>query len=103
MKLYTARVSRIIDGDTFVTEYGETVRLEGVDSAEINTSMGQRASTYLTMLIYGFDVKLESKGKDVYGRTIAQVYRNSDNLNVNAQMVRSGYAKDLYVKTLFSH
>ena len=92
MAVYSAYVTRVIDGDTFETST-ETIRLAGIDAVEKNSAMGKNAAAYLRTLIYGKHVTIESFGKGFYNRTLASVWRNSDNLYVNRAMVDSGYAK----------
>ena len=89
---YTAYVSRVIDGDTFETNI-ETVRIADIDAPESNTVAGENATTYLKSLIDQKLVLLESKGQDYFRRTIATVWRQSDNLNIGDAMVRAGHAK----------
>ena len=46
-----AKVTRIIDGDTFETETGEKVRLIGINAPEISDIYGQEAKEHLASLI----------------------------------------------------
>jgi len=97
----TRTVERVVDGDTIVVDGGERVRLIGVDTPETvkpNTPVqcfGREASDYTKSLLpKGTRVRLEFdvRRTDRYGRTLAYVYRSSDNLFVNADLVRNGYA-----------
>jgi micrococcal nuclease len=45
----------------------------------------------------------DAEARDRYGRTLAYVYRSSDGLFVNAELVRSGYAKPLAIRPNVSH
>ena len=89
---YTAYVSRVIDGDTFTTR-AETVRIANIQAPEANTVAGRNATAYLRTLIEYKNVILQSHGTGYYGRTIATVWRQSDNLNIGDEMVRAGHAK----------
>ena len=93
MARYSAYVSSVTDGDTFVTSTSEKIRLEGIDAPEIGTAGAQRATDYLKGLIHNQNVTIDSKYKDAWGRTVAQVWRSSDNLHINQAMLDSGHAK----------
>ena len=89
------RVRRVIDGDTFITNKGDRVRLIGVDAPELPSLRGIESKMYLNELIHNKVVILErdgiSKNKDKYGRLLRYVYLNKK--DVNLQMLKSGYAK----------
>ena len=89
------RVTRVIDGDTFITNKGDRVRLIGVDAPELPSLRGIESKMYLHELIDNKVVILErdgiSKNKDKYGRLLRYVYLNKK--DVNLQMLKSGYAK----------
>jgi micrococcal nuclease len=92
-------VTRIVDGDTVVVEGVGTVRLIGVDAAEMTdqrpTVLGQaRASTaYLSVLVAQKTVTLsfDQTRTDRYGRTLAYLH-TADGRFINAEMIRQGYA-----------
>lgn len=99
-------VSRVVDGDTLVVEPGTKIRLLSVDSPETVDPhkpvqcYGPEASKHLKELLpAGTVVTLEhEKGYyDRYGRELAQVYRASDHLHVNAELVQDGYARVMVV------
>ena len=89
------RVTRVIDGDTFITNKGDRVRLIGVDAPELPSLRGIESKMYLHELIDNKVVILKrdgiSKDKDKYGRLLRYVYLNKK--DVNLQMLKSGYAK----------
>ena len=93
------RVTRIVDGDTIVVR-DETVRLIGIDTPETkkpNTPVqcfGKAATAETTRLIDRKRVRLEFdvERRDRYGRQLAYVYRRSDGMFLNAELVRRGYA-----------
>ena len=63
----------VVDGDTFVTSSGMTVRLAGIDAPEMTSSAGKRAKGCLENLIEGKMVKIKLLDSDKYGRQVAQV------------------------------
>ncbi|MGV3511190.1 MAG: thermonuclease family protein [Novosphingobium sp.] len=94
-----ACVARVSDGDTIRLCSGERVRLLGIDAPERKGSercsarsrarlkhspnpswcdfeMGERARAALTRLIGTGTVRIERRGHDVYGRTLARVTVN---------------------------
>jgi micrococcal nuclease len=94
-------VTRIIDGDTLQVSGGQKVRLIGIDTPETKhpsrpvECFGAQASEHATALMGpGTDIRLvyDVEPTDRYGRTLAYVYRASDGLFVNLEMVRDGFA-----------
>jgi endonuclease YncB( thermonuclease family) len=95
----TARNVRVVDGDTLVLDKTR-IRLEGIDAPETGQTCnrkgsgtwpcGAAASAELARLLRGNAVSCEPHGQDKYGRTLAVCF--ADGRNVNAQMVRQGYA-----------
>jgi micrococcal nuclease len=86
-------VSDIVDGDTFKTNDGRTVRLIGINAPEIGEPCSIEAKDKLKELIYRKEIRLESDAgnKDKYGRLLRYVY--ADDLFVNSEMIRLGLAK----------
>ena len=92
-------VTRVIDGDTVVVEGIGTVRLIGVDTPETVDPrrpvqyFGKEASDFTKQLATGKRVRLEfdQDRMDRYGRTLAYVYLQPDNLLLNAEIIRQGY------------
>jgi micrococcal nuclease len=104
----TARVLRVVDGDTILVAVGgrqERVRYIGVDTPETvkpNTPVqcfGKRASAANHRLVDGRDVRLvaDAEARDRYGRLLAYVYRVRDGLFVNETLLRGGYATPLTI------
>jgi len=89
-----AKVKRVIDGDTFVIETGERVRMLGINAPEMKTPFGQPAKDHLLALIDGQVVDLQpdhiSADKDVYGRLLRYVILNG--VDIDKKMVTDGYA-----------
>ncbi len=105
----TARVLRVVDGDTIVVRGAsgapERVRYIGMDTPE-SVKPGvpvqcyaERASVLNRRLVAGRTVRLvsDAEATDRYGRTLAYVYRQPDGLFVNAELVRRGYARTLEI------
>lgn len=87
------RVVHIADGDTLtvlVDHEQVKVRLAEIDAPEAHQDYGQRAKQALGNLVFGKVVFVDDEGKDRYGRTIGRVRLGQ--LDVNAEMVRTGYA-----------
>jgi micrococcal nuclease len=110
-----ATVVRIIDGDTIVAKVGhseEHVRLIGIDTPETHKPgtavecFGPEASARLAELIPpGTSLRLERdrESRDVYGRLLAYVYRQSDGLFVDLAMVTDGFAGPLAIAPNTAH
>jgi micrococcal nuclease len=86
----------IIDGDTFRLETGETVRLIGIDAPELSQPGGEKSREYLAHLILNKGVTLKTgiEDRDKYNRLLRFVY--NDNLCINEEMIRQGYAEARY-------
>ena len=91
MNEYSTYVTSVIDGDTFETSV-QTIRLANINAPESGTPQGQRSTAYLKNLIEARRVTIKSVATDVYGRVVAHVWRNSDGLYINKEMVDSGHA-----------
>ena len=83
-------VERIIDGDTIVVNES-SVRLLGINSPERGEDYYAEAKEFLENLILNKSVELEfGQEKDKYGRGLAYVFLNGENVNV--EMVEKGFA-----------
>ena len=81
---------RLIDGDTFA--YGaERIRIRGIDTPEVSESGGFEASQRLDLLLREGPVMVIPQALDVYGRIVADVYVNDQ--NVAEVLKEEGYAK----------
>lgn len=89
----TEEVTEVIDGDTFRTATGSSVRLLGINAPEINDPGGDISKHALAWMIMGKNVQLKSDAtdKDDYGRLLRYIFVGD--VNVNAEMVRLGYAE----------
>ncbi|GAB3357960.1 MULTISPECIES: thermonuclease family protein [Giesbergeria] len=86
-------MDRVIDGDTISvrTEQGlERVRINQIDAPERSQTFGVDATTCLTNILGSGIVQMCSDGKDRYGRTIASV--SAQGQDVGAAMVFQGCA-----------
>ena len=110
-----ATVDHIVDGDTIdvvVDGAEERVRLIGIDTPEIAHAasgdrpaqvaecFGDEAKVYTaSLLAVGTPVRLERDvvARDDYGRLLAYVYRASDGVLVNYEIIRHGYAQPLTI------
>ena len=91
----TELVERVIDGDTFVMDGGERIRLLRIDTPERKEEGFQEAKDYMIARVEGKKVTLIRKGKGYYKRTLAEVYVNG--VNINDELLTNGLAK-LYKK-----
>ncbi|MDP1634307.1 MAG: thermonuclease family protein [Gallionellaceae bacterium] len=66
------------------------VRLVEIDAPEKAQSFGNRSKQSLSALCFNKIAKLDDKGNDRYGRTLARVY--CDGIDANAEQVRRGMA-----------
>jgi micrococcal nuclease len=110
-----ARVTRVVDGDTIEVDlagHDEKVRLLGIDTPETHhptkpvQCYGKEASDHTAELLpAGTEVRLErdDEERDDYGRLLAYVYRSTDGLFVNLDLVQQGYASLLTIRPNVSH
>jgi micrococcal nuclease len=105
---------RVVDGDTIrVVQDGreEAIRYIGVDTPETVKPgspvecYGKAASAANRRLVEGEPVRLvgDAEARDRYGRRLAYVYRSRDDLFVNAELVRGGYATVLTIPPNVAH
>ena len=105
-KSVTARVTRVVDGDTVearIDGRSEDVRYVGVDTPESvkpDTPVecyAIAASHFNADLVEGETVRLDfdAERRDVYGRLLAYVHLGDE--FVNAELVRRGYATTLTI------
>lgn len=103
-----AEVLRVLDGDTFETTEGETIRFLGINAPEIahpdqdEECWGPESASWMTEQLTGQVVKLgfDATCLDVYGRTLAYVWTQgtdtgdtSDDLLLNTESVRQGQSR----------
>ena len=102
--IYAADVVRIIDGDSIVLKadlgfevwISKSFRLNGIDTPEIKTKVENEkkhaliARDALSERILNKIVRLENVESEKYGRLLADVYLDNDNLN--EWMIEKNYA-----------
>ena len=88
------RVARVVDGDTVLVADARSlyskVRLHGIDAPECSMPFGPQAKQFLVQLTQGKIVQMAIKGRDRYGRTVATLAVNGQ--DVGLALVRSGFA-----------
>lgn len=87
------RVDRVIDGDTLqvITADDEIrVRIRGIDAPEADQEFGGEARIALDKLVNGRAVILNTEQKDRYGRVLASVAVNGN--DVGLFMLERGFA-----------
>src|SRR6185312_7886775 len=112
----SARLERVIDGDTIVARVGghdERVRYIGIDTPETvkpNTPVqcfGPQAHDLNARLLgapgTSLTLRFDRELRDRYGRLLAYVYRARDGLFVNAQLVGAGVARTLTIAPNTAH
>lgn len=87
----TAHITRIIDGDTIVAG-NETIRMLGINAPEHDEFLFDKARNFTNQTLFNKTVYLEfgRDEKDRYGRTLAYVFLN--NKDINLELVRNGLA-----------
>ena len=93
---FSAVVVKVSDGDTLqVRESNGTVtkiRLYGVDSPETAQPYGKASASFLDKAAFNRTVNIKTVETDQYGRLVAIVTVKNENISLNAQLVRQGYA-----------
>ncbi len=94
------RVIRVIDGDTFIIEGGQSVRMIGMNTPELFPRDGsvkdcyaEEATAHTISLIFQKEVRLEKdiSNTDKYGRLLRYVYVGD--ILVNHSLVAGGFAR----------
>jgi endonuclease YncB( thermonuclease family) len=70
---------------------GVEVRLDGIDCPELAQAFGRKAKSFTSDLAFGKTVRLVEKGKDRYGRVLAEVFL-PDGRSLNRQLLSAGLA-----------
>lgn len=95
-------VERVVDGDTIIARPGGRVRLIGIDTPEsvdprrpVQCFGVEASNRTKKMLPAGtvIELRMDVEHTDRYGRTLAYVFRRSDGLFINLELVREGYAR----------
>ncbi len=85
-----ALVVSVHDGDTLKLSDGRTVRLQGIDAPEIAQPYGIESRNLLSKLTRKKKVRIATRGKDRYGRTVGEIFVG--NKSINNSMVSRGAA-----------
>lgn len=125
---YNVKVLRVVDGDTIkITPSimgSDTIRFVNMDTAEtyhltsydenlIKSDLNHNQKYYGELakkalndkLTAGMDITVKVNKDhitDDYGRVLGQVIRTSDNVNINLEMVRQGYAATYFIWPVLS-
>ena len=103
-------ILKVVDGDTVdidIKGNTERVRLIGVNTPETKhptkpiECFGPEASAHLTQLLpKGTHVRIERdiEARDRYGRMLLYLYRESDNLFINLDLVSHGYGTPMSIE-----
>lgn len=97
-------ITRVVDGDTVVTEEGEKIRIIGINTPEIGKRTepyGAEAKKYAEEMLLDRKVYLEAdvSDRDQYGRLLRHVWLknpergNFEEDNYGAVALRNGYAQ----------
>ena len=99
------KVIRVIDGDTFDIIYEDqttSVQLVGVDTPETKANpthppepYGEEATAFLREFVLDKSIYLrfDVSKRDKYNRLLGYVYRTSDDIFVNLEIIREGYGE----------
>lgn len=99
MFTYKALVTRVVDGDTidvsidlgFDIWHTTRLRLNGIDTPEMNTQAGKDVKAWLAAAIEQRVVTITTYKPDKYGRYLADVF-DVTGVNLNLAMIDSGMA-----------
>ena len=106
------RVTRVVDGDTIVADIdlgfgvwvrGETMRLYGINTPEMNCERGRHAKAFLEEMLDGATVELSTfrnnrtnvDKREKYGRLLTVVWATKKPgiaVNVNQALLMAGHA-----------
>lgn len=91
------KITEVIDGDTFVIDNSEKVRLTGINTPEDGMFFYEEAKQVLKIIAAGKMVELEKdiSDRDKYGRLLR--YAFMDGLFINLEMVKRGFANSYTV------
>jgi len=81
----------VIDGDTFVLNNGDIIRLLGIDTPEKGDRHYDKAAYELQRRLVGRELTFEGDTEDKYGRKLREVF--AEGRHVNVELVREGWAR----------
>ena len=82
--------AHVIDGDTVVVT-GTTVRLKGVDAAELRTPLGENAKRVMMAIINGGALTCRLTGEKTWGREVGYCV-TADGIDINKAIIAQGAA-----------
>ncbi len=103
-------VIEVIDGDTVdlsIAGHRQRVRLIGIDTPETKhpskpvQCFGPEATAFTkSLLLRGAEIRIErdTEARDTYDRLLVYLYRTSDNMFINLELVLQGYARVLTIE-----
>jgi len=105
---YRAKVERVVDGDTLRVQidlgFGnwtrQYLRLRDIDTPEIKTKAGEKASAFVKAELKGVpEILLRSSTSDRYDRYLADVFYtvNGEERFLNSRLLETGLAKRIYL------
>ena len=90
---FQARVIGVADGDTITVlrdKIPVRIRLDGIDCPEGGQDFSQRAKTFASQMVFGKTVTVVAKDTDKYGRTVARILVDGQDLSL--ALVQAGLA-----------
>ena len=89
-------ISDCYDGDTCTSFKGETIRLACIDTPELkgrnaNPISAKSARKFLNDLVANQEVSIKRITKDRYGRTVAELFKDEE--NIQELIVKKGFGK----------
>ena len=91
---YTARVVKVVDGDTVDVRRGDggvtRIRIHGIDCPEDGRPFAAVARRFTRTLVFDRDVVVAPLDRDRYGRTVARI--RVDGSDVSESLVQAGLA-----------
>jgi micrococcal nuclease len=95
-RLSTVTIQSCHDGDTCTTKEGEKIRLACIDTPELrgkksDTIAAKESRDYLNDLVAGSTVTINRITEDRYGRTVAELFKGS--MNIQEHLIEKGFAR----------
>ena len=89
-------IKNCYDGDTCTTLKGERIRLACIDTPELkgrnaNPIPAKSAKRFLNALVADKEISIKRITKDRYGRTVAELFKDEE--NIQELIVKKGFGK----------
>ena len=95
-RCYYATVTKIIDGDTIEVDHNTSLRLALVDAPEWNETGGSETAEFVSNICQKDSIVLvdedDGQTEGSYGRLVAVVYCKGNRWNINAELIKKGFA-----------